>query len=124
MTYDGYEWKDGMWKYKEDIIAYNDPNRKVKHYVPGDEEKNDTYTEVKDVWVDPVDPATPVNNGGVDAKAPIEQVDPKQKQQDASSSTEKTKKKFRLFKWRSTTHSAIGDDKAERKQNRSNKKLK
>lgn len=125
MTYDGYRWKNGMWSYVDDVVAYNDPNKKVKQYIPAkDGEGEDKVVEVKDEWIDPVDPNLP-NPNGYDATAPIEKVDDKKQPADVQTSEpKKEKEKFKLFKWRSKTHSAIGDSKAEKKQNRRRKKLK
>jgi hypothetical protein len=73
MTYDGYKWENGIWVYVEDIIAYNDPNESVRQYIPGDDESEDRYREVDDVWTNPVDPNNPLG-GGTNAIAPIENV--------------------------------------------------
>ncbi len=116
MTYDGYQWTDGFWTYKEDIIAYNDENRRIRINIPGDTEDEDRSVEVRDEWIDPVDEDSPVDNQGHDATAPIEEVDEDGQPVDASDGNS-TDKKIKS-PWKSKSHSAIGDRKAERKQNK------
>lgn len=70
MTYDGYHWESGLWQYREDLIAVNDENRKVRRYNPNNSEGDVKYIEVKDEWIDPVD-GNP-NGGGTNAIAPLE----------------------------------------------------
>jgi len=70
MTYDGYTWEGSIWEYKEDLIAVNKTNRKVRLYGPNQEgAENDTFVDVKDQWVDPVD-GNPYG-GGSNAVAPV-----------------------------------------------------
>lgn len=73
MTYDGYQWENGVWLYREDIIAYNELNKKVKYYGPSDDSLDLEFHEQNDVWINPVDPNAP-NGGGTNAIAPIENV--------------------------------------------------
>ena len=102
MTYDGYKWQDGIWLYKEDIIAYNDENKKIRQYVPDDEGTNSLYRDVNDVWIDPVDPNTA--NGGVDATAPIENVNAKNNKTRNGNAKHR---KFKIFKSRKGPRSAV-----------------
>lgn len=76
MTYDGYRWMGGIWAYNDDLIAVNKTNRKTRLYRPGLEgAENDTFVDVKDDWVDPVD-GNPLG-GGTSAIAPVETKDGK-----------------------------------------------
>lgn len=118
MTYDGYSWSDGIWNYKEDIIAYNDENKKTKQFVPGKNGEEDEVVEMKDVWIDPVDENGPIDNQGHDATAPIEVVEEGNVPTDVDATIVEEKQKRGLFGWRSKTHSAIGDRKAEKKQDK------
>lgn len=121
MTYDGYRWEDGMWKYEEDLIAYNDPNRRIEIYGPTDDGDGSEYVSVPDEWVDPVDDGNPLNGG--DATAPIEDVrDDKSDAENGTSNTAKKKRKFRLFKRRVKPISAIGDDGSHKKKKKKKKK--
>lgn len=111
MTYDAYKWSGSYWEYEEDVIAYNDPNKKVKNWRPTNDGEDSDYDEVKDFWINPVDPNSPVNSG-TDATAPIEDVRDKEQKKN---SRKKNKEKRRKFKERSKRRrkkprSAIGND--------------
>jgi len=72
MTYDAYRWEDNVWKYKEDLVAVNQENRKTKRYRPDTEDKDESYIEERDEWIDPVD-GNPLG-GGSNAIAPLEEI--------------------------------------------------
>ena len=105
MTYDGYTWGGSIWEYKEDLVAVNKTNRKVRLYGPNQEgAENDTFVDVKDQWVDPVD-GNPYG-GGSNAIAPVETQDGKK--------TKKVKQRDRQhrkgwFRRRKEPRSAIRD---------------
>lgn len=106
MTYDCYKWIGGVWRYEEDVIAYNDPNKRIKQWRPTEEGDSSEYDVVKDFWINPVDPDSPVNTG-VDATAPVEDIrDNKSKKE----SKKKTKERRRKFKRKKKNRSAIGAD--------------
>lgn len=106
MTYDCYKWDGGVWRYNEDVIAYNDPNKRIKQWRPTEAGDSSEFEEVKDFWINPVDPDSPIS-AGVDATAPIEDVrDPKSKKE----SKKKTKERRRKFKRKKKNRSAIGAD--------------
>ncbi len=74
MTYDGYRWQGTVWEYQKDIIAVNDENRKTRVYNPnGEDEGENEWVEVKDVWINPVD-GNPFG-GGTSAVAPLEDLE-------------------------------------------------
>ncbi len=124
MTYDGYKWIDGMWKYEEDLIAWNDPNKRIQIYGPTEDGDDSEYVSVDDEWVDPTDSNNPLNGG--DATAPVEDVrDDKGSEKDNVTKRGKGKKrKFRLFKRRVKPISAIGDDGSHKKKDKKKKKKK
>jgi len=92
MTYDCYRNKDGIWRYEEDVIAYNDPNKKIKQWHPTEGGDSSEAEDVKDFWINPVDPTSPVNSGS-DATAPIEDVRDKDTKKRNKSDRRKDKKK-------------------------------
>ncbi|MCH2235574.1 MAG: hypothetical protein MK078_15085 [Crocinitomicaceae bacterium] len=115
MSYDGYFWNGSHWEYQEDVIAYNDPNKRYKAYKPGSLSINDTtdaeYIDVKDKWENPVDNANPIENGG-NAIAPIETYDPNTgKKKTKKKRNKRTKKRRNLFgRKKGKPRSAIGND--------------
>lgn len=102
MTYDGYQWENGVWLYREDIIAYNEQNKKIRYYGPAEDSLDLEYHEENDVWLNPVDANAP-NGGGTNAIAPIENV------KDKKTKTKKdgTPRSFRIFKNRKGPRSAV-----------------
>jgi len=113
MTYDGYQWEDGIWLYREDIIAYNDENKKIRYYGPGEDSLDIEYHEANDVWLNPVDPNAP-NGGGVDATAPVEDVTDKKKN-NSTRNGNATHRKFKLFN-RKGPRSAVTGESSRRKK--------
>ena len=109
MTYDCYRWDGGIWQYHEDVIAYNDPNKKIKQWHPTNDGDSSEYDEMKDFWINPVDPNSPVNSG-TDATAPIEDVRTKKSRKDSRKEAKAGRRKFKLFKKKSKNRSAIGAD--------------
>jgi hypothetical protein len=108
MTYDCYKWDGATWMYESDVIAYNDENKKVGQWRPTDNGDSSERNDVRDFWINPVDPNSPVNSGN-DATAPIEDVrDNKEKK--ASDKQNKKRRKFKLFKRKKKNRSAIGAD--------------
>lgn len=112
MTYDMYSWNGSAWIYQEDVIAYNDDNKKIKQWHPVEGGDSSEFNEVKDFWINPVDPNSPVNSG-TDATAPIEDVrDKKEQKKENKRNKKKKRRKFKLFgkKRKNKPHSAIGAD--------------
>lgn len=109
MTYDAYRLDDGIWRYNEDVIAYNDPNKKVKQWRPTEEGNNSEFEEVKDFWINPVDNQSP-NGGGTDATAPIEDFTDGSKNKKNRKSDKDKRRRFKLFKKKKKNRSAIGAD--------------
>lgn len=106
MTYDMYKLVDATWRYQEDVIAYNDENRKIKQWRPTDGGNGSEYEEVKDFWIDPVVPGA--IGGGNDATAPV--VDVREKEDKKKSKRLKRKKdKNKRFR-KKKNHSAINLD--------------
>ncbi|MFT4602600.1 MAG: hypothetical protein ACI857_002787 [Arenicella sp.] len=112
MTYDAYRLQDGIWRYDEDVIAYNDENKKVKQWHPSEGGDMSEYSEVNDFWIDPVDTGVP--GGGTDATAPVVDVrdtdkkaEKKQKKLDRKNNN---RRKFKPFKRKKKNRSAIGAD--------------
>jgi hypothetical protein len=70
MTYDCYKWTGSIWQYEQDVIAYNDENKKIKQWRPTNNGDSSEYEEVKDFWINPVDKNSPVQSG-TDATAPV-----------------------------------------------------
>ncbi|MCG8576045.1 MAG: hypothetical protein MI810_14240 [Flavobacteriales bacterium] len=123
MSYDGYEWNSSRWIYKEDVIVGNDPNRTIRYYNPDPKNENDVAVEVSDSWIDPVDSGGPINNGGVDAVAPLETLDAKEGKKPTKQGKTK-RKRFRLFGKYDKPHSAIGDTSVEKRKKKNQKKKK
>lgn len=115
MTYDGYKWENGLWVYVEDIVAYNDPNLKIRQYGT-DDDGNDTYREVNDVWVNPVDPNAPAG-GGNNAVAPVESVNNNKKNK-KSGSGDKKHRQFKFVNRLKGPRSAITGERSRQKKNR------
>lgn len=109
MTYDAYKWSDGVWRYHEDVIAYNDPNRNIRQYRPTEEGDGSEFEEVRDFWINPVDQNSPVNSGS-DATAPIEDVRDTKDKKKGKRKDKKGRRKFKLFKRKQKNRSAIGAD--------------
>ncbi|MEX1001864.1 MAG: hypothetical protein WDZ35_07105 [Crocinitomicaceae bacterium] len=108
MTYDSYVWDGEIWRYKEDVIAYNDPNESIKQWHPSDSGDSSEFVSEDNEWINPVDPDSPVNSGG-NPIAPIEDVRDK-KTQKKDEKSKKNRKTFRLFKRKSKNRSAIKND--------------
>ena len=113
MTYDAYRLQDGIWRYDEDVIAYNDQNKKIKQWRPSEDGDMSVYNEVNDFWIDPVDPNAPAG-GGTDATAPVidmrdtdKKAERKQKKLDRKNNK---RRKFKPFKKKKKNRSAIGAD--------------
>ncbi|MCB9224026.1 MAG: hypothetical protein R2780_06510 [Crocinitomicaceae bacterium] len=115
MTYDCYKWIDGIWKYEEDVIAYNDPNMKIKQWHPTNDGETSEYDEVKDFWINPVDPNSPVQ-GGNDATAPVVDVRNNKDRRKKDKEPKTGKPKHNLFEKNKKPHSAIGDPKKKNKK--------
>lgn len=109
MTYDAYRLDGGVWMYNEDVIAYNDENKKVKQWRPSEGGNSSEYQEVKDFWINPVDPNNPTG-GGTDATAPIEDLSEDAKKKNARKAKKEKRRKFKLFKKKKKNRSAIGAD--------------
>ena len=108
MTYDAYRLKDGVWRYEEDVIAYNEQNKKIKQWRPTEGGDNSEFNEVKDFWINPVDPTSPVSTGR-DATAPVEDLSIEKKHKRTKQDRDK-RRKFKLFKKKKKNRSAIGAD--------------
>lgn len=112
MTYDGYKWENGVWVYKEDIIAYNTDKEIVRNYVPGEDE--DFYRETTSNWIDPVDPNAP-NGSGTSAIAPIENVNDNSKTKKNKGSKNKNRQ-FRIRDRQKGPRSAITGERTRNKR--------
>jgi hypothetical protein len=113
MTYDAYRLQDGIWRYDEDVIAYNDQNKKVKQWHPSEGGDMSEYNEVNDFWIDPVDPNAPAG-GGTDATAPVVDIrdtDKKAIRKQKKLDRKKNKRReFKPYKKKKKNRSAIGAD--------------
>ena len=103
MTYDMYQLVDDTWRYQEDVIAYNDENRRIKQWRPTDGGENSEYEEVKDFWINPVVPGA--IGGGFDATAPVVDIREKEDLKKSKRLKRKKEKDKRLKKKKH--HSAI-----------------
>lgn len=97
MSYDAFEWKNGRWHYKADVLPLNDA----------------TAEDTK--WKDPTDEDTPIDNGK-HVKVPVEE-EPKWWQFGKKSKEKKSEKKtprygylFKTKKRGKKPRSAIGND--------------
>jgi hypothetical protein len=109
MTYDCYKWSGSSWIYEEDVIAYNDENKKIGQWRPTEGGDSSQRNEAKDFWINPVDPSSPVNSGN-DATAPVEDVRDKKDKKASDKKNKKNRRKFKPFKKKKKNRSAIGAD--------------
>ncbi|MBD3635849.1 MAG: hypothetical protein HUJ25_00795 [Crocinitomicaceae bacterium] len=110
MTYDAYKWDGKIWRYEEDVIAYNNENKRIRQWHPTDGGDSSEYDEVRDFWINPVDPNSPVG-GGADATAPVEDVRDSKDKRNGKKKSKKGRRKFKdLFKRKKKPRSAIGAD--------------
>jgi hypothetical protein len=110
MTYDAYKEVNGSWMYIEDVIAYNETNRKYRTWHPSDGGDSSEYDLSQNFWIDPVDASSPVNSG-TDATAPIEDVRESGKKNARKNKKNekgfKKAKRFKLFNRKKKNKSAI-----------------
>lgn len=109
MTYDCYKWTGAIWQYEEDVIAYNDPNKKIKQWHPTADGDSSEYDEVKDFWINPVDKDSPVQSGS-DATAPVVDVRNNKDRRKKDKKPKTGRPKHKLFKKKNKPQSAIGAD--------------
>ena len=113
MSYDCYKWIDGIWKYEQDVIAYNDENKKIKQWHPTENGESSEYDEVKDFWINPVNTNSPIQDGK-DATAPVVDIrnnkDRRKKDKEPKTGRRRHKNQFGGKK-KKKPQSAIGDNK-------------
>lgn len=108
MTYDAYYWENGIWRFEEDVVAFNNSSRKYRTWYPTDSGDSSDYDLAKNNWINPVDPNAV--GSGSNPVAPVEIV---KKDKDGKAKKKKTgRRKFKLFqrKNRKKPRSAIGAD--------------
>ncbi|UKN02129.1 hypothetical protein K6119_01185 [Paracrocinitomix mangrovi] len=114
MTYDAYRWDGEIWRYIEDVVAYNDSYRRYRTWRPTADGDSSTYALDNNFWINPIDAESPIDNGGDVPIAPVEDMTDEKAQKKKERKEKKNKgsrKKFKeWFKRKPKNRSAIRND--------------